>query len=249
MLNLQSTLEKLGLSEKEIKIYLALFTTGPTAIRKIAEKARVNRGTTYELLKKLQAIGLVSYFHKGKRQHFVAESPEVIANIIARKKSELSEAESDFEKILPELSSLSQAQSDHPVIKFYENYSGVRTILEDVLSSTAKLKAKEYAAYSASSIRPYLYHKNSFPDFTQKRIAKKIHVATIAIGSGGSIHGNDERRWLTKKEGAPSYTILYAGKIAMISVSTKGLPHGMIIEDQAMYETQLLTFKSLWKRL
>lgn len=249
MTNFENTLEKLGLSDKEIKIYVALLSTGPTAIRKIAERAEVNRGTTYELLKKLQAVGLVSYFHKGKRQHFVAEDPKVIGNIISRRKNELSEAENNLEKMMTELTSLSQESNNRPVIKFYENYSGIRTILEDVLSATGKLSKKEYAVYSSTAIRPYLYHKDAFPGFTEKRIAKKIYMRAISLGAGGSIQGKDERRWLTKKESAPTYKLIYAGKVAMISVGPKGNPHGLIIEDEAMYKTELLVFNSLWKTL
>ncbi len=249
MVNLKNTLEKLGLSEKEIKIYLALFSSGPTAIRKIAELAGINRGTTYELLKKLQAIGLISYFHKGKRQHFVAEDPRVIANIISRKKTEIDEAESNLEKIMSELLSMSQKSENRPVIKFYENYSGIRTILEDLLGATETLARKEYAVYSSSAIRSYLYHPDAFPDFTSKRIKKKIHVRTIAVGSGGNVQGEDERKWLSKKEGSPTYTLLYAGKVAMISLGSKNIPHGLIIEDEAIYKTQLLIFNSLWENL
>ena len=81
------------------------------------------------------------------------------------------------------------------------------------------------------------------------RIDKKIHVKTIAIGAGGIVSGNDERRWITKKEGAPTYTLIYAGKVAMISVGSQGIPHGLIIEDDAIFKTQLLIFNSLWETL
>lgn len=244
-----ATLTQMGLNEKEAKLYTTLLSTGPTAIRKIAEKANINRGTTYELLKKLQNIGLVSYFHKGKRQHFVAEDPRVLANILARKKVEINEAESNLGKTISELSLVSKTLSNRAVIKFYENYSGVRTILEDVLRSAASLSKKEYATYSSSTIRPHLYHKEAFPDFTSKRIKKKIYVRTIAIGRGGIVQGKDERKWLTKKEGSPTYTLIYAGKVAMISVGVENIPHGLIIEDEAIYKTELLVFNSLWKTL
>lgn len=249
MNDLGKTLEKMGLSEKEIRIYMALLSMGPTAIRKIAEKANVNRGTTYELLKKLQHLGLVSYFHQGKQQHFVAEDPRVLSNILQRKKTEIGEAENNLTKIISELSSLSKISNSRPIIKFYENYSGVRTILEDVLHSTVNFPTKDYAVYSSSSIRPYLYHTDAFPNFTEKRIKKKIHVRTISIGSGGTVQGKDERKWLTKKEGAPTYTLLYAGKVAMISLGLQNIPHGLIIEDETIYKTQRLIFDSLWRTL
>lgn len=246
--DIEKSLQKIGLTDKEIKVYLVLLSGGITAIRKIAEKAGINRGTTYELLKKLQRMGLVSYFHQGKQQHFVAEEPRVLFSFVRRKKKEILEAESDLEKIVSELS-LGSKHSSRPLIKFYEKYSGIRTILEDVLESTAKLPKKEYSVYSSYSISPYLYHAEASPDFTEIRIKKKIHVRTIGIGPGGSLKGNDERKWLTRKEGAPTYTIIYAGKVAMISVGSQNTPHGLIIEDEAVYKTQLLIFNSLWKNL
>ncbi|MCK4799448.1 TrmB family transcriptional regulator, partial [Candidatus Parcubacteria bacterium] len=48
---LEKSLHEFGLKEKEIKIYLALLDLGPSSIRKIAELAKVNRGTSYDILK------------------------------------------------------------------------------------------------------------------------------------------------------------------------------------------------------
>jgi sugar-specific transcriptional regulator TrmB len=250
MENTEKILEQVGLNSKEAKIYLTLLELGPTAIRKIAEKAKINRGTTYESLKKLQKIGLVSYFHQGKLQHFVAENPKVLNNLLSRKKLEIKEAEENLPNLISSLSSFSRNTENKPVIKFYENYSGIRTILEDVLDSFKNKSKKEYVAYSSSSIRPYLYHKDAFPNFTEERIKRKIFVKTIAIGPGGTLHGKDDRKWLTKQEGSsPIYTLIYDKKIAMISVGENKIPHGLIIEDAGIHETERLIFDSLWKNL
>lgn len=249
MENIEKILEQAGLTQKEAAVYLTLLQLGPTAIRKIAEKAGINRGTTYESLKKLQKMGLVSYFHQGKHQHFVAEEPKALANLLSRKKADVKEAEACLPGIIADLSSLSKKTDHRPVVKFYENYSGVRTILEDVLDSVKKLPKREYAAYSSSSISPFLYHPDAFPNFTAERVKRKIFVRTIASGPGGAIHGRDERKWLSKKQGAPVYKLIYAGKVAMISVGINGAPHGLIIEDGGIYKTELLIFNSLWKHL
>ncbi len=249
MESLENDLQKIGLSGKEAKIYLTLLELGPTAIRKIAEKTEINRGTTYESLKKLQKMGLVSYFHQGKKQHFVSEEPEVLNNLLARKKEELNKIENHLSKTISSLSSISKQSKNQPIIKFYENFSGIRTILEDVLDSVKKLPKKEYVAYSSSSIRPYLYHEDALPNFTEERIKRKISVRTIAIGAGGSLHGMDERKWLTKKDNAPIYTLIYGNKTAMISVGQNKIPHGIIIEDIGISATEKLIFDRLWKSL
>lgn len=242
-------LKKLDLSESEMAVYSALLSLGSSSVRKIAEKAELNRGIAYNSLKLLEQKGLVTYYHKEKNQHFVAENPEVLKKIIARKKSEIEETEKDLDAVITKLSSLSGVNRNRPVVKFYENYNGIRNILEDVLESVGKLSKKEYVAFSSSTIRPYLYHKKAFPEFSTDRIKKKIFVRTIATGSGGTTSGKDERKWLSKEESAPTYKLIYAGKVAMISIGQNDVPHGVIIEDKNLFETELAIFNALWKKI
>ena len=52
-----SVLSKFGLSDKEIEVYLTLLSLGPAPVRKIAIESGVNRGTTYDILKKFTKCG------------------------------------------------------------------------------------------------------------------------------------------------------------------------------------------------
>ena len=154
MENIPSALEKLGLDSKETSIYISLLSLGPSPIRKIAEHAGINRGTTHDTLRELRERGLVSYYHKEKRQHFVAEEPAALANLLRRKQAEVEEAQTTLKELLPKLQSFASGKGNRPTVKYYEKYSGIRSILEDALDSVEKLPKKEYAAYSSSSIRP-----------------------------------------------------------------------------------------------
>lgn len=249
MNNYNDIFEKLSLTENEVAVYTALLSAGSSSIRKIAEKANLNRGVSYNALKALEKKGLISYYHKEKKQHFTAESPEVLKKILDQKKLELEDTEEKLTHVIKSLSSLNISNQDRPVVKFYDNHAGIRNILEDVLQSVSKLPKKEYVAFSSSAIRPYLYHKNAFPDFSNERIKRKIHVRTIASGEGGTTYGKDERKWLSKAESAPTYKLIYAGKVAMISVGKNDTLHGIIIEDKNLYETEISIFNELWKKL
>ena len=235
------------MEKREVNVYISLLELGPSAIRKIAERSGINRGTTHDLLHKLLKIGLVSYYHKETKQHFIAEDPKNISKILSRRKNEIEEAETELEKIMPVLNSISEAQTGKPIVKFYENFEGIRSILEEILDSAEKLTKKEYAVYSSSAIRPYLYDKRAFPNFTKERIKREIFVRTIADGIGGSVSGKDERKCITKKESTPTYILICAEKVAMISVGKNKIPHGLIIEDKEIFNTQLFIFNSLWK--
>lgn len=258
-------LRQFGLDEKEISVYLALISLGPAPVRSIALKSGVNRGTTYDILKKLVQQELVSYHDKyqrdGKIQHFVAEPPEKILTAIEKKIADLSDLKGSVQKSLPELESLYDKAGAKPVVKYYESSSGLRIILQDVIGTMSNLsprqvgalplsgqgKKSQYFVYSSSDIREYLY--KAYPSFNRDRIRAKISNQVIAFVRGGELVGLDERKWMPAENASPTYILIYGGKVAMISVSSTAEPVGVIIEDQALYQTQKMIFEHTWKNL
>ncbi|MCU0678819.1 MAG: hypothetical protein MUC28_00010 [Planctomycetes bacterium] len=240
-------LKKLGLSDKEITVYLKLLEYGAISVRSLAELAGLNRGTTYDILKKLQEIGLASYYHQDTKQRFVAEEPAKLLKLVKEKEDEISEAKNRLAELIPELKSLQDTGGDKPVIKLYEGKAGVRFILEDVLSAVAKTEEQEYYIYSATNASVDI--ASAYPGFTQDRIRKNIKVKAISLAQGGSMHGLDERRWLGSREDSATFVFIYAGKCAFLSRDAKGAPVGIIIENQMIYTTQKIIFQSLWDKL
>lgn len=240
-------LKKLGLSEKETRVYHACLSEGPSPVRALAEASGVNRGTTYNILKYLIDLGLVSYYHKETRQYFVAEDPAKLLDVFSAKQEELERSKHEVADALPTLRSLFQKAGGGPVVRYYEGKKGVRTILEDVLSVVNEEKKKSYDVYSSSSIRGAL--RETFPTFTKERIKRKINVRVIAIGEGGEEAQRAERRWLTRAAGAPTYSLLYGEKTAFISLDTVGTPICAIVEDKGITETQKIIFEHLWRTL
>lgn len=243
MPEISKILLRLGLSEKEALVYRALLGAGPTPVRKLATLAGVNRGTAYDVLKDLMAQGLVSFYHKEKKQYFVAEDPEKLMGAIEARVKDLEAAKQEVARALPELRSLHATGGTKAVVRYYEGPIGVRHILEDVLAAK-----KPYLIYSSANIRETLHA--CMPDFTARRVKAGLAVKVIAIGSGGETAELSERRWLTKDaHGAPTYTLIYADNVALISVGPDGEPRGAIMEDAATAETQATIFNALWKTL
>lgn len=242
-----NVLKKLNLSEKEVKIYLALLEHGATSVRKLAELTKLNRGTVYDALKGLQNIGLVSFYHADTKQRFVAESPEQLVKVISHRENDLKEIKNALKELVPELKSLQDKKGDKPVTKFYESKAGIRFILGDVLESMRKKDDKEYFVYSAASVRDDVYQ--AYPDFNKKRIKNKIEVKTISLSKGGKTYGLDERKWLETVQESPTYILIYAGKCAFISRDSANNPVGIIIENKMIYETERMIFMKLWEAI
>jgi len=240
-------LETLGIEPKASKVYLALLKIGPSPVRKIAVESSINRGTTHQLLRLLITQGLVSFYHKSKRQYFVAEAPEKLLSLASQRIEKMKQAQSELERALPQLHQLSVKKGEATIVRSFEGRQGVRSVLEEVLDVMAHSPHKVYRVYSSSTLRESLY--KSFPNFTQERITREIFVRVIAIGTGGEHQQLSERVWLPAREHASTYRLMYDDRIAVISLSKNNDLRAVVIQDPGFYQTEILLFDELWKRL
>ncbi len=237
-------LKKLGFSDKDAQIYLALLVLGPSSVRSLAKKTEMNRGTIYESLKWLREQGLSNFYEKDAKQYFVAEDPQKLHDLVARQSDSLKEADKKITAILPELKSLYDGGGERPVARYFEKEE-VHKILEDVLAKCDEDSEKEYRVYSDARIREYLYA--GFESFSDARIAKGIRVKVLAIGDGGELRGLDERKWFNVKNITPTYTLIYSGRVAFISLDAKHDLVGVVIDNEGVYQTQKQIFEELWE--
>ncbi len=242
-----SVLKKLGLSEKEIAVYLAVLSLGSALVRDISICAKINRGTTYDILKSLMKRGLVSSSHQGAKQLFVVEHPRTLHTVVATQREQLADVEAELTSAIPQFESLHNRGGSKPVVRFFEGPVGIRIILEEVLAVMMRQKDKMYFVYSSATLRAMLHP--CYPSFTDDRIAKHIGVHVIALGEGGQVRGLDERKWLKSATDSPTFTLIYAGHVAHIAQDATGGLVGVIIQNDATYQTQRQIFEALWSRL
>lgn len=248
-MTVRSLLQELGFSPAEAATYYALLDLETVSIRKVAEHSGINRGTTYEAIKKLVSAGLVHVRKSGQRDYYSAESPEKIFDLIRDKRKELWQAQQTAQALIPELLATKLRPQGRPLVRYYEDDKGVVTILKDVLHTCGQLQHPEYYVYSSRPLRQYLYRK--FPQFTDRRIDENIAVKVIAVGSGGEPAAASERKWLPEPDesAVSSYTLIYGTKVAHISIAENYTPYGVVIEDAGTAAMQRLLFDRLWATL
>jgi HTH-type transcriptional regulator, sugar sensing transcriptional regulator len=248
--DLISLLVELDIPHNEARTYTALLALESASIRKVAAATGINRGTTYDALKSLVTIGLVSVkSDKGKRERYTAESPERIYDIIRDKRRDLLDASNSAKSIVPHLLANQASPAGKPLVRYYEGDEGVAAILKDVLQTCRNLRQPGYYGYSSAPVRQFLYRK--FPQFTERRIAEGIQVKVIAVGEGGEEAAKSQRKWLpdAPASGISSYTIIYGNKVAIISIAKNNTPNGVVIEDAGGATMQRLLFEQLWNTL
>lgn len=238
-------LKKIGFSEKAAQVYVGLLQLGPSPVRKLADFCHLNRGSVYDALKWLEDQGLVSFYDKKSKQHFVAEHPERLQDLVVKEKETLNQAQTELEKTIPELEALYNNGGDRPVARYFSQ-DELAEILSDILETCANTGENLYRVYSTEGIRDLLY--KDFPTFSDVRIGKGVAVRVIALGKGGALRGLDERKWIEVENTKPTYIIVYSGKTAYISLNVAGEAVGVVIDNDGIYHTQKQVFDSLWER-
>ena len=127
-------LKDVGLTETEIKIYIALLSLGATSAGKIVEETGVYRKNLYDALNKLIEKGLVTYVIENKIKFFQAKSPDNLITYLDEQKSKVDEKKQEIEKLIPELKSKFTSPTPEIVAEIYRGIEGIKTILKECLN-------------------------------------------------------------------------------------------------------------------
>ena len=237
---LVDSLEKLGLSEKESKIYLAGLGLGKFSVIAISEKTGIKRPTCYLILEDLKKKGLITTFPKAKKILYVAEHPNHL----------LKNTEDNFKlakQLMSELQNLINSTSEKPILKVYVGESGVHNIMEDILD-----EGKDFY-YIASVVDLVAEIGQEYQDeWIKRRVAKKMQSTSIRIIEGEmdyKLYGDAPEnprviRYAPKGFQMPYTIFIYGKKVAFIS--RKKQYFGFIVESKDMTISIKALFDVLW---
>jgi len=236
-ITVNEALKSFGLSEKEINIYLACLELGTAPANEIANKAKINRSTTYDILKSFLEKGIASRVIRKRTTHFEVTSPEKLI-------AQLDEKKNKIQSVLDQLKLIEERVVKKPTVEVYEGHAGVKTILEDVLNSK-----KQTDVISTSKIfDTFVYY---FPHYIEKR--KKLNIKSRVLQEASpqttKLKQRDKSENRTtralKNFEINSVTFIYSDKVAIIKLSKDNLI-GVLISDKTLAEDQRRIFEILW---
>lgn len=240
-MNKENVLKRFGLTEKEIKVFLASLELGQTTVNEIAKKSNTFRTYCYDILKSLMDKGLVRYFIKSGVKYFETVEPEKLINI-------LHEREDQIKEILPELKLLRAQTTEKPKVEFYEGKEGIKTIHEDII----KTKPKEVLVYGNTE-KHYEIMQWYFPRYVKERVKNKIKARVITERTAltkEKIKSTEkeelrETRFFPEKFNFPTLKYIYKNKIAMISLGKNII--GVVTENEDLSKGEATAFELLWQ--
>lgn len=238
--NKEQILKDWGLSDNEIKVYLASLSLGTCKVNGISKKSNLLRTTTYEVLKSLVGRGLVSYVIKSGVRYFEACEPKKLINLLEEKKNKIN-------SIMPELETLKKSVTEKPTIEIYEGKEGLKTILDDIIDS----KPKEVLQLNSAKIFQTLQFY--FPNWINRRVKAKIYSRVLQekVSIIQEFKKKDktelrEIRFFPEGFKINNCNFIYNNKLAILTMKENEII-GVIIENKDIIETQTSQFELLWK--
>jgi len=240
-------LQKLGLSDKEAKVYLSSLELGPSPVQVIAQKAGVNRATTYVMIESLIGRGLMSSFEKGKKRFFTAESPDQLMTLLKKEEAEVGTKIKQLGDMIPELKMIFSSADEKPKVRFFEGLDGIKAVQEDILNSEYDSLEEIFSLDEFYIIFPPSEHDHR-KSFNKK--VKPIPTKVIYTSERGKVlkdcENQKERRYLPREKFPfPTEIIIYGNKVA-ISVC-KGKLVGVIIENKDISSSLRAIFYLAWE--
>lgn len=245
-----SILEKLGLSEKEAKVYLATLELAKDTAQNIARKANVNRPTAYFVLEKLMDLGLVSTLEEGKKTLFVAEDPKELKNVLAREKQDLEQREKELSETMNQFTALYNAKQDKPRVRYFEGADGLEAMDRygrDLLKRNTEIL----------SISPIDLVEEMFAERRKKSLGERVRLGikarTIYTHKDGEISGYKNKNELrdgvfVSREKLPinaSMTIYPEWGVKLYYYDS-AKPYGVVIEDKGIAKNMVSIFDLAW---
>ncbi|MFH0854628.1 MAG: helix-turn-helix domain-containing protein [bacterium] len=119
------TLEKLGLSPNEAKIYESLVFLGRSSVSEISAKANINRRNVYDVINRLLEKGLIFQIFLEGQNVYEAVNPRKLSELVYEKERELNE-------ILPELEKIYQKSPSDEIAFIYKGLEGFKNYMRDM---------------------------------------------------------------------------------------------------------------------
>ncbi len=247
-MDLAKSLNKLGLTTKQAKVYLACLQLGVDSVLNIAKFASLKRPTTYLILDELETLGLVSKTKSGNKNLFKAEEPRRLATDLEMKKD-------IAEEIIPSLKAIYNIDPEKPNIKIAEGIEGVRSVYNGIFTYLTANPEEELLIFGSLKDAAESFQTEVVDYFSKAMTRSKNSIREIGnddaetrkyYRSSSALNPNHDIR-LIRNEGKFFQTdnMLYGNTLIIFSV--KEQIFATVIESPNISQTYTTLFNMAWR--
>lgn len=235
-------LKDVGLSDNEIRVYLALLKEEELTASEISKATKINRTLIYTLLDSLIGKGMVSYVIKSSIKYFRAGDPNTILAFLKEKSD-------NIRKIIPDLLKLKAPSRRRYSVELYEGAEGLKSVLDDIL----RARPKEFLDITSGSTvivlpRYYMdkFHKEREKIIPLSRILYNHTKMGIKRAKEMKQYPRAQSRVLPKGLSSPSHIYVYADRVCL-TLWEKDFPFAILIKSKDMAKRFKEFFEWFWQ--
>ncbi len=233
-MDIPTVLEEIGLSDGEIKVYLALLKLGSNPVNKIKEETGLHRTTIYDFVEKLLNKGLINYVIQNNVKYYNATDPRKLVDFIKEKQD-------NVQQILPQLIELTKFPKEEIKVEVYKGVEGFKTILNDILRL-----GKDYVIFGIDESMFKKKFRTIMEQFfrKEKEIGFKERILTRDDAEFVYEYDTTFYRYLPRKLFNPTPTYVWGDNVAILiwePLTMIKIKHAGLADSYAKY------FEILWK--
>jgi hypothetical protein len=247
---LSQSLEKLGLSELAITIYIKLVLQSGISISELCLSTGQYRAKIYECYEELKEIGLIERNNDFTRK-IVVKSPSVVATLLKQKQFEIANSLVDLQVELPFiLANISPLQKNLS-IRVFEGTNKFNYLMTTILDECSE--GEEMMSFNESNDLYEVIGSNYFFEiWIEKRIQKKIFNRILHSPKNSFVKSEtpkDADRYRTSKVLSHKYTAngcywIIGKKVILWDTVT---PKAVLIDNIVMADLMKAGFDMIWE--
>ena len=243
-MSLTQELLTFGLSNKEADVYLSAMQLGLSSVQEIAEKAGLNRTTTYGYIKGLISRGLMSVVESRGRLSYTATKPEQLKTLTEQQEQQLRRRREALDGLLPQLESIYNLAKDKPSVQFFDHHPDNLKKLRDEI---VNLRSDEvYNLYNYEKFHEYTNRKHIQGILDSVQSFKAIYIAKSKILDPRIRAFQEHEKFKLKFLPEDRFGFLCEVLITDDRVYIARDKDSLIIKDRLFTQTLALLFNALW---
>lgn len=240
-------LEELGLTNAEIKTYIALLELGSSTAGNILEKSNLQNSVVHRALNTLIEKGLVNFILEGKIKIYQATDPENFNNFIEEKKRR-------FNEILPQLKEMQSIAPKKESATIFKGIRGINEIYNFMINLVDENGNNEELEYNTFGGGQQCVVRMGMPWWTNlhtKRVERKLRCRQVYDETVRKDAPEIEAKPLTDVKYLPAEfaafqeTVIVGDYVAINVFADQ--PYGFLMHDKGVAKSYKKYFELLWK--
>ena len=240
-------LKEIGLTEGEIKVYVALFKLGSTSTGALIKESKVHASKVYPILDRLIEKGLVSFVKEGKKTIYSANPATTIISYLDKLQNKITNQKKSADQLIKELTKLKEFSSEESETTVFKGSKGLKNayniaiqdlregdtiysmFLPKVDSKLLNFFEKLITSLSKKKVEHYLLYNELVPEM---KMIENLPRVNVKINSPQGYH-------------SPAEMCVY-GNYTLISTSGGEEYLTILIKDSTISNSFKNQFKIIW---